>query len=167
MGERTKELLLIRHAKSSWEDPALADWERPLAPRGERAAPEMGRRLLQQGRVPEQLVSSEAVRARQTAKLLAEAMGLDRQQIAVDPRLYEAGPNEWLAVIRDQPDCYHRIALIGHNPALEQVARQLLGLQTSKVPTAAVIYAHLSIDAWAEADAACAELIDFDYPKRR
>lgn len=161
-----KELLIIRHAKSSWSEPGCDDWQRPLAPRGERAAPLMGQRIAQRGWLPERLVSSTALRAQQTGQLLAEAMGLGQQQICLDERIYTAGPQEWLKVIRDQPDEFQRVALIGHNPAIEQLARQLFALQAQKVPTAAVIYARFTIASWQQADAACAELLDFDYPKR-
>ncbi|BAU57356.1 phosphohistidine phosphatase SixA [Halorhodospira halochloris] len=162
-----KELLIIRHAKSSWYNPHLNDKERPLAPRGEKAAPMMAQRLVQRGAIPQLIVTSEAVRAQQTARLMAAAMGLDDQLIVLDKRLYNAGPAEWLEIIRDQPDTYQRIALIGHNPAIEETARSLFSLQVAKVPTAAVITVRFGCDRWVQVDPKWSEVVGFDYPKRR
>lgn len=160
-----KELLIIRHAKSSWEDPQLRDKQRPLAPRGERAAPLMGERIARSGWLPELIVSSDARRAQQTAKLIATAMGLDQQLIVLDERLYTAGPKQWLDVIADQPDTYRRIAMVGHNPAIEETARELFAQEIDKVPTAAVLYGRIGADQWSQVGVSQIELVYFDYPK--
>ena len=160
-----REILIIRHAKSSWDDPALEDRDRPLAVRGERAAPLMGQLIAHRDWLPELIVSSVAKRAQQTARLLADAMGCAAGQVVTDGRLYVAGLAEWQEVIRDQPDDYRRIALVGHNPAIEQTAQWLFPLQVRKVPTAAVIYGRFRVDSWLKADALNAELVDFATPK--
>ncbi len=160
-----KELQLIRHAKSSWEDD-LADRERPLAPRGERAAPEMGRRLAAAGAVPVRMVVSDALRARATATAMARAAGLGDDAIRSEPRLYSADADAVIEVAHGLDDALERVALVGHNPAFAEAAEALCRLGAAKVPTAAVIRIGFAVDAWRELAAGGGELIDFDYPKR-
>ena len=160
-----KELQLIRHGKSSWKE-GLPDHSRPLAPRGERAAPEMGRRLQAAGAVPDCLLSSDAVRARATAHAIAEAAGLGADTVALDASLYEADASDLLACARGLDDAYTRVALVGHNPTIAAAAEWLCGLQAHKVPTAAVIRIRFPVARWAELAPGAGELIDFDYPKR-
>jgi phosphohistidine phosphatase len=94
-----KTLVLVRHAKSAWDSPGLDDHERPLAERGLRDAPEMGRRLAERGLVPDVIRSSTAVRARTTAKLMAQALGVGADRVQLDERLYGAMPEEILTVV--------------------------------------------------------------------
>lgn len=162
-----KELLIIRHAKSSWDSPDLDDHERPLNPRGRRAAPEMGRRIAARGLVPERLVTSDAVRARQTAELMATEMALDEDAIVADARLYGAEPEDWLEVVQAFPDELSRIGAVGHNPALHELAAYLVDLRTDKFPTAAVVHARFDVERWADVLPANGECVDFDYPKKQ
>ena len=160
-----KDLLIIRHAKSSWAQEGLEDHERPLNPRGEKAAPEMGRRLARRGLVPERLVVSSAVRAQQTAELLATAMGLDEDAIVTDPRAYGADAEDWLDIIQELPDELQRVGIVGHNPALHELAAHLVDLRVDKFPTAAVVHAGFEIDRWREVARGTGTCVDFDYPK--
>ena len=160
-----KELQLIRHAKSSWERD-VSDHERPLAPRGERAAPEMGRRLAARNAVPERMVVSDAVRARRTAEAMAQAAGLSATALVEEPRLYTADAARVIEVARAQDDALERLALVGHNPALAEAAEALCGLGAGKVPTAAVIRIRFDVEHWRDIAAGGGECIDFDYPKK-
>jgi len=161
-----KDLLIIRHAKSSWAERGLADHERPLNERGRQAAPEMGRRLAARRLVPERMVISEALRARETAALMADAMGLGEDAIITDPRLYHAEPDDWLEVIREFPDEWQRVAVVGHNPALHELAEYLVDLGVAKFPTAAVAHIRFGASDWADAGPDNAVLEAFDYPRR-
>lgn len=142
-----KTLLVLRHAKSSWDDPALDDHERPLNARGERDAPRMGR-LARKERLPvELIISSDALRARLTARAVADASGY-RGEILLDPRLYHASAAEILAVLRSAVE--HDIAtvmIVGHNPGLEDLVARLTG-EPESLPTAALAQIALPIDRW-------------------
>lgn len=119
------QLILMRHAKSDWSDAAAADFDRPLAARGRKAAPKTGKWLRKQGYGPEALLSSPARRARETAVLVGAALKIPEQQIIWDPRIYEAGTGDLLAVIRDHAARVRKLLLIGHNPGLDQLLLHL------------------------------------------
>jgi len=161
-----KNLLIVRHGKSSWDDADLADHERPLAPRGEQAVPLMGERLRARGVVPDRLVSSDAVRARRTAELLAEALGLEADAVVLDERLYHAEADDCFTVIREFPDECACVALVGHNPTLHELAEHWVDLRVGKFPTAAVVHARFDVDRWADMAPGNAALVDLDYPKK-
>ncbi len=100
----SKTLTIVRHAKSSWDDPVLADFDRPLNPRGLRDAPLMGARLAATGIRPDGLISSPANRALATAKIIAAALDLDTRIIVPDERLYLASAGTIMQVVREQDD---------------------------------------------------------------
>jgi phosphohistidine phosphatase len=117
-----KTLFLVRHAKSSWDDPALDDRQRPLAVRGRGDAPRLARRLAQRYRRPDLVLSSPAVRALHTAQLVARRFGC--KHLVVDARLYGYGVRELLRVIHQLDDAHQRVMLFGHNPELTRLARR-------------------------------------------
>ncbi|MEF8833998.1 MAG: histidine phosphatase family protein [Halofilum sp. (in: g-proteobacteria)] len=160
-----KELLLIRHAKSSWKQD-LPDRERPLAPRGERAAPEMGRRLARADAVPALMLTSAAVRARSTAALLAGEAGLDPQAVVTEPCLYDADAEAIATLARELDDGLDRVAFVGHNPALHEAVERLCELRPEKLPTAAVVRIRWPVERWRDIDSGSGTCVDFDYPKR-
>jgi phosphohistidine phosphatase len=142
-----KTLLVLRHAKSSWNDPSLDDHDRPLNARGERDAPRMGRLARKKRFGVELIVSSTALRARLTAQAMSDAAGY-RGQILLDPRLYHASAADILAVLRSAVD--HHIAtvmIVGHNPGLEELVAQLTRTQAD-LPTATLAQIVLPIDRW-------------------
>ena len=144
-----KTLLVLRHAKSSWDDSSLDDHERPLNARGERDAPRMGR-LVRKKRLPvELIISSDARRAQMTAQAMADAAGY-RGQLLLDPRLYHASPTEILAALRSAvKQNIAAVMIVGHNPGLEDLVAQLTG-KAEGLPTAALVQIDLPIDRWAD-----------------
>ncbi|WEX07860.1 histidine phosphatase family protein [Chelativorans sp. AA-79] len=122
-----RELLLLRHAKSSWEDPALEDFDRPLAERGERAAPRMGREIAARGWVPDRALVSSALRTRQTWRLVGAELGEAAPVADYDYSLYMASADVILKAIRTVPENVQRLLVLGHNPGLEEFARMLAG----------------------------------------
>ncbi len=130
----TQRLLIMRHAKSDWDTEAVCDFDRPLSKRGWRDAPRMGRWILKNHLVPDWVVSSTAVRAKQTALEVCQALGIEKQVIRWEPAIYEAGLKELLAVIKNCPEDKHRILLVGHNPGLEQLV-YFLTRKTCTIPT--------------------------------
>ncbi|MBI4865221.1 MAG: histidine phosphatase family protein [Candidatus Riflebacteria bacterium] len=144
-----KTLLLLRHAKSSWDRIGVPDVERPLAPRGRRDAPRIARALQARGPVPDLIVCSPAVRARQTVELLVEAVAL-RSTLQVDASIYEAGPGRLVEVVQGLPDASDPVMLVGHNPGLEELVERLTGME-SRMPTASLARIDLAIERWSEA----------------
>ena len=151
-----KRLYLLRHAKSSWTDAGLADHDRPLAPRGRRAAKAIGRHLHKQGIEPELVLCSSATRARETL----ERLGL--QGAEIEPELYGAGAVALLARLREVPTDVASVMLIGHNPGMQELALLLARAEPHvrelevKFPTAAL--ATLAIRGWRTLGAGTAEL---------
>lgn len=142
-----KTLLILRHAKSSWKNPALRDHDRPLNHRGERNAPRMGRLMKQEGLRPERILSSTAVRARTTARLAAEACGLEGEVELVED-LYLSGVRDHIEVLRRLPDELSSVMVVGHNPDLEDLVLALTGEEETLV-TAALAVLELQVESWA------------------
>ena len=164
-----RRLYLLRHAKSSWKDEGLADHDRPLARRGQRAAKAIGRQLREQGVEPELVLCSSARRARETLDGIAPALGRGAKRI--EPELYGAGPAELLADLHEIAPPIRSVMLIGHNPALEELARFLArrGSRTqeleAKFPTGALATLAFRGPGWAALDHGTAELIEFIRPR--
>src|SRR5215470_18877532 len=121
-----KTLLVLRHAKSSWNDPALHDHERPLNKRGQRDAPRMGELVREYGLIPDVVISSDAVRARLTAEAVAETARY-AGQILLDPHLYMACAADILSLLPTVRENADRVMIVGHNPGLEKLVEQLTG----------------------------------------
>ncbi len=165
----TGRLLLLRHAKSSHDDPGLSDHERPLAPRGERAAAAIGRYLREHGPEPALALCSSALRARQTLDRLLSELGR-APEVRVEAELYEASAAALLERLRRVEDRVSSALLVGHNPAIERLALDLasggadLAELARKYPTGAL--AVLAFDRpWGELDAYGARLAGFVKPR--
>jgi phosphohistidine phosphatase len=141
-----KTLLVLRHAKSSWNDPRLDDHERPLNERGRRDGPRMGKLVREFGLIPDIVISSDAVRAQLTAEAVAEAARY-AGEILLDPHLYLASPADILSLLRTVGENVETLMIIGHNPGLEELVGQLTGEQHD-LPTAALAHIVLEIDQW-------------------
>jgi phosphohistidine phosphatase len=150
-----RELLILRHAKSAWDTNAVRDFDRPLAPRGEKAAPRVGRWLHRQGLTPDYVVSSPAERARQTVLAVCREVGFDPDRINWDERVYGAWTRTLVYVLQETPEAAQRVLIAGHNPGLEDLVRTLSADEVATpadgklMPTAAL--ARLSIEvSWDE-----------------
>lgn len=161
-----KKLVLVRHAKSSWNDPTLRDHDRPLNDRGLRDAPEMGRRLSERGLVPDAIVTSSAVRARSTAELVAAELGFDPQRIMTETRLYAAAPREVLDVIRALNDHAERVLVFGHNPEFSELAHAFSPVIVH-MPTCSVAEFDFDVDSWAQLVEASPTAVRFDAPRSK
>jgi len=160
-----KTLLLVRHAKSSWKEASLPDRDRPLNRRGNRDAPEMGRRLANLVGTVDLIVSSPATRAMATARIVAEAMGYPADAIREDERIYEAGPADILEVIREIDPDLDSVALFGHNPGLTRLVNELSEPHVDNVPTCGAVELRLAIDRWADVSPTTARRAAFLTPK--
>lgn len=161
-----RELVLIRHAKSSWGDSALDDFDRPLNARGKRDAPEMGERLSMRGCFPDLFLSSPARRARKTAGGIARALDYAKGDIRLDARLYMRGVEGLCAAVREIPEERRRAFLVGHNPDLTDFAEWLTGESLVNIPTCGVVAVRMNIPAWSAAGKNAGTLLFFDYPKK-
>jgi|HubBroStandDraft_6_1064221.scaffolds.fasta_scaffold128184_2 phosphohistidine phosphatase len=145
-----KTLLLLRHAKSDRDDRALPDFDRPLADRGKRDAPRMGEAVAKRGPVPDLIISSPAVRARQTIEAFTSAAQLDLHP-QFEESIYGAATGDLMKLIRSLPDHSNCVLLVGHNPAFEEVVTRLTGGREG-MPTAALACIEFQIDHWADVE---------------
>lgn len=136
----------MRHAKSSWDDPTLRDFDRPLNKRGLKTAPFMGKLMKQKNINPDLILSSPAKRAACTAELVKEHGNLSAE-ISYEKRIYDASAYDLLTVLSSIDDSIESLLLVGHNPGLEDLLRVLTG-QTHRMPTAALAKISLNINAW-------------------
>lgn len=152
-----KSLLVLRHAKSSWKNVNLADFERPLNKRGENDAPRMGELLRREGIVPDLIISSAAERAVQTAEAVALACGYE-SEIQTTRRFYHASPKDYIELINNAPDEYNRIMIVGHNPGMESLVEELTG-EWVRMPTAALVQIALKMSLWSQLTLDSSEVI--------
>lgn len=165
-------LYLFRHAKSAWDDPSLDDVDRPLAPRGTRAAAQMAAYMRSTGLLPDLVLCSAARRTRDTWAPMAGALGQPRTDYLEE--LYEAGARALLASIRKTKADVHRLMLVGHNPGLQSLAIDLIGsgdgadrrFIAEKLPTAALAVIEFDIETWRHLAPATGRLTRFMTPKR-
>ena len=143
-----KTLLILRHAKSSWKDEGLTDFDRPLNGRGQRDAPRMGTLLREHDLIPDKILSSNAVRARSTALLAAEAAGF-KGDLELTADFYLAPPATYLQRLAMLPEEVGRVMVVGHNPGLEELVAHLTGTD-DPFPTAALAKVNLPIESWSE-----------------
>ena len=160
-----KQLLLCRHAKSSWDDASQSDVERPLNKRGRRDAPEMARRLAARGLRPDLIITSHAVRAWTTAEEYARRLGYPVDQLQVDPALYAATSASLLTMVRGLAPYLGRVLLVGHNPECTAFANLLGELDLANVPTGGIVGLEFHTRAWQEVRPGAGQLLFFDFPK--
>lgn len=161
----SKRVVIIRHAKSSWAELGQPDFDRPLNSRGKENAPEMGRRLLQYGLQPDAIYASTAKRAKQTAMLIATAIGF-KEEIHWDRFLYHAAPDRIEAQICGADDAYDTIYIVAHNPGITEMVNEAIpGFTTDNVPTCGVVAFSVAADKWTEYPQARKQLMIYDYPK--
>jgi len=141
-----KTLYVLRHAKSSWDNAGLADFDRPLNERGKIAAPFMGQVLEEYEFEPGIILSSPAVRARETARLVKEAAALDAE-IKYNERIYEASPQTLLQIAASLDDRFTSAMIVGHNPGMEGFVRVLTG-RLEAMPTASLAVIDLDVMGW-------------------
>ena len=165
-----KRLFLLRHGKSSWDDPALADHDRPLAPRGRKAGKRIAAYMQDRGFEPRIVLCSTALRARQTLEHIAPALP-SHSTLEIEPSLYHEGSEELLARLHRIPRETPSVLVIGHNPTVQDLALTLasegsqLGSIRRKFPTAALAVLDARIDDWEHLGPGTTTVVDFVTPK--
>ena len=162
-----KQLLICRHAKSSWKDPDLRDFDRPLNKRGQGDAPEMGRRLAAQRLRPDLICSSSAVRARETALHYAEQIGYPIEGIRFNPNQYTASVASLLSLIQAIDPKVATLMLVGHNPESTMLANFLSGHRIDNIPTCGIVALAFAVSNWQDITPGAGNLLFFDYPKNQ
>lgn len=163
-----RRLILIRHAKSGWDNPLLADHDRPLAPRGRRAAPLVGRWLRQAGFLPVTALVSTARRTRETWELIAPC--LPPAEVRPEPGLYAAAAGTILSTIREAGEPAETLAVVGHNPGIGDLAG-LLAREApthpafTKFPTAATLVLEFEMPLWSDLRAGTGQVAGFVVPR--
>jgi phosphohistidine phosphatase len=166
-------LILFRHAKSSWDDPAVEDFDRPLAARGRNAAPKMAAHLAEQGLLPDLILCSASLRTRQTLALALPAFA-PVPQVDYAEALYDASVATLLAIVRDAPANARKLMVIGHNPGLQSFANYLIGqgepavrrALAGKFPTAGIAAITFEAESWSGLQPGAGRLELFATPKR-
>nr|WP_320012791.1 histidine phosphatase family protein [uncultured Desulfobulbus sp.] len=161
-----KRLLICRHAKSSWKDQSVSDFERPLNKRGKRDAPLMGQRLYVRQTIPELIMTSSANRALTTALHYAHELGYPAEQIMTNSSQYAAGVAQLVALIQTTSETVTTLMIMGHNPESTHLANYLSGLQIDNIPTCGIVALEFSQESWQDIDAACGKLLFFDFPNK-
>jgi phosphohistidine phosphatase len=160
-----KKLVLIRHSKSSWDDPFLTDHARPLSERGIQNAPEMGRRLKEKAIKPDLIICSDAVRTQETAILIATAIGYPFSKIHFSSQLYHASAAEILKSIRQVASDVEVLFVIGHNPGFNDLMWKMHGT-LDNLPTTGIFAVQSAVDSWKHFEPKNTVRWFEDYPKK-
>lgn len=161
-----KKLILVRHAKSSWKHPELSDFERPLNKRGKRDAPFMAKLLMDEDVHPDLIVTSPAVRALTTAKVIAEELDYPEENIVKNESIYEADTQELLQIINNFPEDKKTIMMLGHNPGFTLLSNYITDKRIDNIPTCGIVNIDLNVEKWKDVDFDNGKIISFDYPKK-
>ncbi|MDO8898640.1 MAG: histidine phosphatase family protein [Bacteroidales bacterium] len=145
-----KLLYIIRHAKSSWDYPELSDHERPLIEKGRKRTRKVIEYLKKQAARPDFIISSSALRARETADLIAEGLGIDKDLVKTDPSLYHTDANQIFTQFADLSDRFQEVMIVGHNPAFTNFSNLFLVPPIDWLPTSAVVCLEFETDKWEE-----------------
>lgn len=166
-GDRGKTLLLVRHAKSSWDNFSLSDFERPLNERGKNDAPKMGKRLRKRNVKIDAFISSPAKRAKKTAAYFIMEFDRKEDEIIFISSLYHASVSDFSAAIKTIDDKFNQVAIFSHNPGITQFANELVsGPNLDNMPTCSVFAVKADVAQWKDFSKAKKEFLFFDYPKK-
>ena len=164
-----KKLYLVRHAKSSWDNIEMGDFDRPLNDRGEKDAPHMAKLLKHRDVVPDRMITSTAVRALSTCLAFAKVFDFDKKKITAEKRLYHASAETIIKILESLPE--HKdeedvVFVFGHNPGITEFANELMNVTIDNIPTCGIVEATLDIENWKDISFGCAKMDSFDYPKK-
>lgn len=159
-------LTLVRHAKSSWDQPGQRDFDRALNERGVHDAPRMAAHVSRMAGTPDRIVSSPAVRALTTARVFAEVMGMKPDQLIEQKRIYEASASTLLSLVQDFDDEFRHIMMFGHNPGFSEFAHLLAPVSFDDLSTCAAVQIGFDTNRWSEVDEGRGLQRFYAYPKQ-
>lgn len=160
-----KTLILLRHAKSSWEDPQVSDRDRALNNRGRRDAPRMAQRLALHYPTIDCVLCSSARRCKETVEVFLNAVRIDWNRVNIADELYLAGPDHIVRSLQRLPEEVDKVLYVGHNPGVTLVANKLANLNISNVPTCGMVVLQFERSDWADLNYGIGEMLTFEYPK--
>ena len=161
-----KILYLNRHAKSSWENNNLSDFDRPLNKRGKSDAPFMGKILSKTVKKPDLIYSSPANRAITTARIISDCFKYNVKNIVEDEKIYESAVSSILKIINNTDDEYETIMIFGHNPTFTMLSNYLSDKSIINIPTSGFVQIDFDLKSWSEIEGGTGKLILFEYPKK-
>ncbi len=160
-----KTLILMRHAKSSWNDPGASDFDRVLNKRGRHDAPIMGEQLAKRGLKIDKIVCSSAQRTQETAQAVAEQLGYRVANIQAEEKIYAASTQTLFYLAQSLDNAWQTVLLVGHNPGMHWLGEQLSPNRIDEMPTAKMLGFQCSIEHWADLQTGQNQLIFEDYPR--
>ncbi|MBS1917799.1 MAG: histidine phosphatase family protein [Bacteroidetes bacterium] len=160
-----KSLLIIRHAKSSWDSSVLNDFDRPLNDRGKKDAPEMAQRLTEKNITIDAFVASPAKRAKKTAEFFIEKFKRDKKEIIFIPSLYHAPVEIFNQVVSGLNDAHNSVAIFSHNPGITSFVNSLTDVKLDNMPTCSVFAVTAETNSWSNFFSVKKEFWFFDYPR--
>lgn len=161
-----KKIYLIRHAKSSWKDIGLSDFDRPLNKRGKRDLPYMANRLKQFKIKPDLIISSPAARAKATTLTIADTLKYKASKIRFEESLYDSSYTTYRYLLDSLDDKYDEIFIVAHNPTLTEVGERLSGAILTNIPTCAIVCIEFDIKSFQDIEEESGKILFFDYPKK-
>ncbi|MFI5187294.1 MAG: SixA phosphatase family protein [Chitinophagales bacterium] len=159
----SKTLFLIRHAKSSWGDPSIHDFDRPLNEKGKKDAPAMAKKLKNQKIKIDAFVSSPAKRARQTCIRFIKELDFEKKKIILEEKLYQANEESFYEVVQGLKNKWENAALFSHNPGITSFANSLTETKVDDMPTCSVFAVKIDTDKWKDFKTSKKEFLFFDY----
>jgi len=160
------ELHIVRHGKSSWDYPHIADIDRPLTERGIENAHQMAQRFLANYHTPDLIITSSAARAVHTCLIFARILHVPFEQITINDLIYNGTDDEILGMIHSTPPGVKRLMIFGHNPAFTDLANRFLQHKIDNLPTAGIVSLHFNAPDWLEINRGNMVSEFFDFPKR-
>ena len=161
-----KKLYLIRHAKSSWSEEGMSDFERPLNKRGKKDLPFMANRLKEFGVKPDLILSSPAKRAQKSAKTIAETINYSADNISYDESLYDSSYTTYRYLLDSLDDKLNTVFIVAHNPTLTEVGERLSGAILTNIPTCSIVCIEFDVKSFKDIEEGSGKIIFFDYPKK-
>jgi phosphohistidine phosphatase len=161
-----KHIYLIRHAKSSWGEEGISDFDRPLNRRGKKDLPFMAERLKSFDIKPDLILSSPAKRAQKTAKLIAETISYNENDIVYEESLYDSSYTTYRYLLDSLDDKYNTIFIVAHNPTLTEVGERLTGAILTNIPTCSIVCIEFDANSFKDIKEESGKILFFDYPKK-
>lgn len=162
-----KTLYLVRHAKSSWDNLGLSDFDRPLNERGRKDAPSMAKRLKEKEITIDYIISSPAIRALTTCQEFCRILGLSENYYKTETNLYHASADTLLENINYMNDLHQSVMLFGHNPGITEFANLIFNTSIENIPTTGIVAGVLHVPSWEDIKPGCGKLKFFEYPGSR
>ena len=160
-----KKLYLIRHAKSSWKNPGLEDFERPLNKRGLKDAERMGKVLKKASLRPDVVITSPARRAQETAEIIIDKIGFPVERVVLEEEVYDATTYELMEIINKLDDGLDTVVLFGHNPGMTNLANLLNDVEIDNIPTCGIFVIEFDVKSWKKVSEKSGAFVSFDFPK--